>query len=50
VRKPLQALINIPLTIAIWVPRIIHALLVVHNHYADMRTARLIEATRERRQ
>jgi len=47
--KPFQALINIPLTILLWVPGMIHALLVVHNHYADIRTERLIEATRERR-
>jgi|GraSoiStandDraft_43_1057313.scaffolds.fasta_scaffold1150874_2 uncharacterized membrane protein YqaE (UPF0057 family) len=42
--KPFQALINIPLTIALWVPGMIHAIFVVHNHYADKRNERLIKA------
>jgi uncharacterized membrane protein YqaE (UPF0057 family) len=33
--KPFQALLNIVLTVAFWVPGVIHALFVVHNHYAD---------------
>jgi uncharacterized membrane protein YqaE (UPF0057 family) len=43
--KPFQALINIPLTIFFWIPGMIHAFFVVHNHYADVRTERIIRAT-----
>ena len=42
--KPFQALINVVLTIALWVPGMIHAIFVVHNHYADKRNERLIKA------
>ena len=41
---PFQALLSIPLTILGWVPGVIHALLVVHKHYADRRTHDLIRA------
>jgi uncharacterized membrane protein YqaE (UPF0057 family) len=47
--KPFQALLNVPLTIALWVPGMIHALLVVHNFYADQRTQRMIDAMRQER-
>ena len=42
--KPFQAVVNVVLTLFFWIPGMIHALFVVHNHYADKRTARLIEA------
>ena len=45
--KPFQALLSIPLTLLFYVPGIVHALFVVHNHYADRRTDRLIPATRD---
>jgi uncharacterized membrane protein YqaE (UPF0057 family) len=45
--KPFQAAINLVLTLLLWVPGMIHAILVVHNHYADKRTERLIEAQKE---
>ena len=45
--KPFQALLSIPLTLLFYVPGIVHALFVVHNHYADKRTDRLIRATRD---
>jgi len=45
--KPFQALISIPLTILGWVPGVIHAVLVVHNHYQDRRMERLERAIRE---
>ena len=45
--KPFQALFNLLLTILLYVPGLIHALLVVHNYYADKRTARIIKATRK---
>ena len=46
--KPFQALLNIPLTVLAYFPGLIHALFVVHNHYEDRRTARVIEAMRRR--
>lgn len=42
--KPFQALLNLLLTLAFWVPGLVHALFVVNNHYADQRTDRLIRA------
>jgi uncharacterized membrane protein YqaE (UPF0057 family) len=47
--RPIQALINIPLTLLVWVPGVIHALFVVNIYYADKRTRRIIKAI-ERRQ
>lgn len=46
--KPIQALLNILLTLAFIVPGVIHALLVVHNYYADKRTDRMVRAVRSR--
>jgi uncharacterized membrane protein YqaE (UPF0057 family) len=45
--KPFQAVINLVLTLLFYVPGLIHALLVVHNHYADRRTARLARELRK---
>lgn len=45
--KPFQAVLNVFLTLAFWVPGVIHALFVAHNHYADRRMERLIRATRQ---
>lgn len=42
--KPFQAIVNIPLTLLFWLPGMLHAILVVHNHYADQRTKRLVKA------
>ena len=42
--KPIQFLLNIVLCLFFWVPGIIHAILVVHEHLNDKRTDRLIEA------
>ncbi|MCY4652816.1 MAG: YqaE/Pmp3 family membrane protein [Dehalococcoidia bacterium] len=42
--KPFQALINVGLCILLIIPGIIHALLVVHNHYADKRANRIVDA------
>lgn len=40
--KPFQALFNILLTLIFWLPGVIHAWMVVSNHYADQRQQRLI--------
>ena len=45
--KPFQAVLNIVLTLALYVPGLIHALLVVNNFYADRRTERIVRATRQ---
>jgi uncharacterized membrane protein YqaE (UPF0057 family) len=42
--KPFQAVLNVVLTLAFWVPGVIHAVFVVHNHYADQRTNRVVAA------
>lgn len=42
--KPFQALLNILLTLCFWVPGVIHALFVVHNHIADKRADRIVKA------
>ena len=41
--KPVQALLNLILTILFWIPGAVHALFVVHNHLADKRADRLIK-------
>jgi uncharacterized membrane protein YqaE (UPF0057 family) len=46
--KPFQAILNIVLTLMIYFPGLIHALLVVHNYYQDKRTGRIIDALKER--
>jgi uncharacterized membrane protein YqaE (UPF0057 family) len=46
--KPFQAILNLVLTLMLYVPGLLHALLVVHNHYADKRTARLVKETRRK--
>jgi len=45
--KPVQFLINIPLTICYWFPGMLHALFVVSNHNADKRNKELIKAVKE---
>lgn len=45
--KPFQALlVSLPLTLLLWLPGVIHAWMVVSNHYADHRQARLIREMR----
>lgn len=42
--KPVQALLNVFLTLLFWIPGMIHAILVAHDYYADRRAARVISA------
>ena len=44
--RPIQALLSIPLTIAFWVPGVIHALLVVHDYHEQQRAEAIIRAMR----
>jgi uncharacterized membrane protein YqaE (UPF0057 family) len=45
--KPFQATLNLILTLLLYVPGLIHALLVGDNHFADKRQDRLIREMRE---
>ena len=40
--KPFQAILNLILTLLFYVPGLIHAIFVVHNHYADKRQDRMM--------
>ena len=40
--KPFQAILNLILTLLFYVPGLIHAMFVVHNHYADKRQERFL--------
>ncbi len=42
--KPIQALVNLLLTMLGWIPGVIHAILVVSSRNADKRTDRVIKA------
>ena len=42
--KPIQAVLNLILTLALWIPGIVHAIFVVHSNLADKRTDRIIDA------
>lgn len=46
--KPLQALLSLVLTLLGWLPGVLHALFVVHNHYADQRQERLLRELKGR--
>jgi len=45
--KPGQAFLNFFLTLLFWVPGVVHALMVVASHKADLRNEALIKAMRE---
>lgn len=45
--KPIQGIISIFLTLAFWIPGVIHALFVVHSHLADKRTAQIVDAIKD---
>ncbi len=45
--KPLQALLNLALTVCLWVPGVIHALFVVNSHLADRRADRVIRQMKQ---
>ena len=42
--KPVQALLNLVLTLFFWIPGAIHALFVVNSHLADKRAERVVKA------
>lgn len=44
--KPIQALLNIGLCFLLFIPGVIHAWMIVSNHYQDRRTGSLVDAQR----
>ena len=46
--KPIQFVLNLFLTLLVYVPGLIHAILVVQNYYADKRTDRIVKAVKEK--
>ncbi|ALO47626.1 YqaE/Pmp3 family membrane protein [Pseudohongiella spirulinae] len=46
--KPFQGILNIFLTLAFWIPGMIHALFVVHSHLDDKRADRIVKAINSR--
>jgi uncharacterized membrane protein YqaE (UPF0057 family) len=42
--KPIQALLNLILTLCLWVPGALHAVLVVNRYYEERDTERIINA------
>lgn len=45
--KPLQAVLNVFLTLFFWIPGVIHALFVVNSHKAAVNAGRIASAIRE---
>jgi len=45
--KPVQAIVNLVLTLVFWIPGAVHALFVVHGLHADRRTRRIIDALQQ---
>lgn len=48
--KPVEALLNVVLTLCGWLPGVAHAALMVNSYQADQRTARVVTATNQERQ
>ncbi len=46
--RPFQALLNLLLTLLLYLPGLIHALVVVSDHYADKRAERMVRKLREK--
>ena len=42
--KPVQFFLNLMLTMCVWIPGMIHALIVVADHNANQRTDRIIDS------
>jgi uncharacterized membrane protein YqaE (UPF0057 family) len=47
--KPIQFLFNIILTLLFWIPGVVHAILVVNDHYANKRTQKIVKAIEQSR-
>ena len=47
--KPFQFLLNVCLTLCLWIPGMLHAILVVHDHHDEERTNRIVRAIEARK-
>jgi uncharacterized membrane protein YqaE (UPF0057 family) len=45
--KPVQAVLNLILTMCFWIPGVVHALFVVNSHLADKRAEKMILAVKQ---
>ena len=45
--KPFQAILNLILTMFLWIPGVVHALFIVNSHLADVRTEKMIAAVKQ---
>jgi len=45
--KPVQAVLNLFLTLCFWIPGVVHALFVVNSHLADVRAEKMIRALKQ---
>ena len=45
--KPIQAVLNLILTLCFWIPGVVHALSVVNSHLADVRAEKMISAVKQ---
>jgi uncharacterized membrane protein YqaE (UPF0057 family) len=45
--KPIQAVLNLVLTLCFWIPGVVHALFVVNSHLADVRSEKMIAAVKQ---
>jgi uncharacterized membrane protein YqaE (UPF0057 family) len=48
--RPIQALLNLFLLLFLWVPAVVHALLVVHDHLSEKRLRHFLREVREQQQ
>jgi uncharacterized membrane protein YqaE (UPF0057 family) len=46
--KPIQAVLNLFLTMCLWIPGVVHAFMVVSARNADKRNDRLIDALKQK--
>ena len=42
--KPMIGVLNIILTLCFWIPGVVHALFVVHNHLNEKQTQKIVDA------
>ncbi|WP_026244793.1 YqaE/Pmp3 family membrane protein [Dasania marina] len=42
--KPMVGILNIILTLCFWIPGVVHALFVVHNHLNNKQTQKIVDA------
>jgi len=45
--KPIQAILNLILTLCFWIPGVVHALFVVNSHLADKRADEMVAAMKQ---